>query len=198
MIGKFHAFDMFNDGSFYLLDAPGHTIGHLCALARSTVGQNGESDTFIFMGADACHHGGEFRPSPHLPLPDSITPHPFVAEARNTQLCPGAVFERIHPAHGSSEPKGETGWKSTPFFQPGAATHNMEETVKTICKLQEADAGDRVFTIMAHDESLVDMIEYFPKCANDWYRKGWARDGKWRFLRDFRKAVDNGYEAPRK
>ena len=187
---------MFNDGSFYLLDAPGHTIGHICALARTTIGQNGESDTFIFMGADSCHHGGEFRPSPHLPLPDSITPHPFVAEARNAQVCPGAMFEKIHPAHNSLKTEGEGDWKSTPFFQPGPATHNMEDTVKTIHKLQEADAGDRVFTIMAHDESLVNIVEYFPKPANDWYKKGWARDGKWRFLRDFQKAVDAGYEAP--
>lgn len=35
--GSFEAFDFFGDGSFYLLDAPGHAIGHLCAAARCTV-----------------------------------------------------------------------------------------------------------------------------------------------------------------
>ncbi|KAM5476938.1 hypothetical protein MauCBS54593_000209 [Microsporum audouinii] len=35
-IGRFRAMDFFGDGSFYLLDAPGHAEGHLCALARTT------------------------------------------------------------------------------------------------------------------------------------------------------------------
>ena len=66
-IGGFNAYDFFGDGSFYLLDAPGHAIEHLCALARTTV-NNGES-SFVFMGADAWHHPGLLRPSEHLPLP---------------------------------------------------------------------------------------------------------------------------------
>lgn len=32
-IGRFNAFDYFSDGSFYLLDSPGHAIGHMCGLA---------------------------------------------------------------------------------------------------------------------------------------------------------------------
>src|SRR5262245_15618148 len=34
-IGNFNALDFFGDGSFYLLDAPGHCIGHMCGLART-------------------------------------------------------------------------------------------------------------------------------------------------------------------
>ena len=37
-IGRFHAHDYFGDGSFYLLDTPGHSIGHICGLARTTAG----------------------------------------------------------------------------------------------------------------------------------------------------------------
>ncbi|KAL8851240.1 MAG: hypothetical protein Q9221_003871 [Calogaya cf. arnoldii] len=33
-IGGYKAFDYFGDGSFYLLDSPGHAIGHMCGLAR--------------------------------------------------------------------------------------------------------------------------------------------------------------------
>ncbi|KAM5442582.1 hypothetical protein MferCBS31731_002461 [Microsporum ferrugineum] len=35
-IGRFRAMDFFGDGSFYLLYAPGHAEGRLCALARTT------------------------------------------------------------------------------------------------------------------------------------------------------------------
>jgi glyoxylase-like metal-dependent hydrolase (beta-lactamase superfamily II) len=44
------AYDYFSDGSFYLLDAPGHMAGHLGALAHT------ESDEWVFMGGDCCHH----------------------------------------------------------------------------------------------------------------------------------------------
>ena len=195
MIGKFHALDFFNDGSFYLLDAPGHTVGHLCALARTTIGQDHEGDTFIMMGGDACHHGGEFRPSTYLPLPDSISPHPFAKSVRNSQKCLGAIFEKIHPEHGAAKVEARDDWRTKPFYKPGPVTHNMEDALETIHKIQVADAGDRVFFVMAHDEALVDLVEFFPATANDWYRKGWGRDGKWRFLSDFQKAVESGYEA---
>ncbi|KAG9074303.1 hypothetical protein FRC06_010783, partial [Ceratobasidium sp. 370] len=35
-LGNFHAFDYFGDGSFYLLHSPGHAVGHICGLARTT------------------------------------------------------------------------------------------------------------------------------------------------------------------
>ncbi|KAI0389475.1 beta-lactamase-like protein [Xylariaceae sp. FL0594] len=54
LFGKFKAFDFFGDSSFYLLDAPGHVTRHLCAAARCTA----DPPTFVFIGADACHHPG--------------------------------------------------------------------------------------------------------------------------------------------
>ncbi|CAI0645418.1 unnamed protein product [Colletotrichum noveboracense] len=51
-VGSFPAIDYFGDGSFYILDAPGHTVGHVNALARVTT----NPDSFILMGADTCHH----------------------------------------------------------------------------------------------------------------------------------------------
>ena len=64
-IGRFNAFDFFGDGSFYLLDAPGHDIGNMCGLARVT----SAPDTFVLMGGDCGHHAGTMRPSEYLPLP---------------------------------------------------------------------------------------------------------------------------------
>ena len=69
-IGNFNAFDFFGYGSFHLLDSLGNVIRQLCALARVTT----SPDSFIFMGADACHHGGEFRPSMYLPYHHAFLP----------------------------------------------------------------------------------------------------------------------------
>ncbi len=42
--------DYFGDGSFLLVDTPGHMPGHLGGLARTA------ADEWVFMGGDCCHH----------------------------------------------------------------------------------------------------------------------------------------------
>lgn len=50
-VGPFpRAFDYFGDGSFYLIDTPGHMKGHMGALALTGPGE------WVFMGGDCCHH----------------------------------------------------------------------------------------------------------------------------------------------
>lgn len=44
------AYDYFGDGSFLVLDAPGHMVGHLAGLARTGL------DEWVLMGGDCCHH----------------------------------------------------------------------------------------------------------------------------------------------
>ncbi|KAF5379601.1 hypothetical protein D9757_009210 [Collybiopsis confluens] len=60
IIGGTNAHDFFGDGSFYLLDMPGHWPGHLSALARV------KSSSFVLLGGDTCHHPGQIRPNVHL------------------------------------------------------------------------------------------------------------------------------------
>lgn len=48
------AFDFFGDGTFMILDAPGHMAGHLAGLARTG------SEEYVFMGGDCCHHRDVF------------------------------------------------------------------------------------------------------------------------------------------
>ena len=180
-IGNFQAIDYFKDGSFYLLDAPGHAIGHICGLARVT----SSPDSYIFMGGDAAHHGGEWRPSPYLPVPEEITPHPFTSLSGSMSVCPGAMFEDILP-----EGKGK------PFYKPakleaGQIHHDVEQTINTIEKMQECEGQqeENVLVVVAHDESLLDVVDFFPAKANDFMEKGWARKARWRFLKDFAEAV---------
>ena len=189
-IGNFPSYDFFEDGSFYLLDSPGHTIAHLCGLARTTTGQG--ADTFILMGGDFAHHAGEFRPSPYLPLPISIHPHPFLNRRRHGQSCPGSIFEKIHPANRESNATKNGSWRTEAFFRPGPqSTHDMDQCVTTIKNVQEADGHDRVLVVFAHDEALLDVIEFFPSKANNWLEKGWGKNMKWMFLKDFQKGVES-------
>ena len=51
-IGRFEAWDYFGDGSIYVLNVPGHAVGHISALVRTT------PETAIFMGGDVCHFTG--------------------------------------------------------------------------------------------------------------------------------------------
>jgi glyoxylase-like metal-dependent hydrolase (beta-lactamase superfamily II) len=171
-IGKFNAVDLYGDGSFYLLNTPGHTIGHISALARTTA----EPPTFIFMGGDIAHHGGEFRPTSYLPLPEDITPHPVKGPMFS---CPGELFVAVHPKKSRTEPF------FNPTTLPGSWHHSHQEATSTIDKLTEFDAYEHIFPVIAHDNSLLDVIDFYPKPANDWLAKGWKQKSFWGFLSDF-------------
>ncbi|KAF4629002.1 hypothetical protein G7Y89_g9145 [Cudoniella acicularis] len=181
-IGNFNAYDYFGDGSFYLLDSPGHAIGHMCALAR--VSSQGK-EAFIFMGGDACHHVGEFRPSPYLPLPSHITPNPMYSTSATP--CPGSIFEHLLR-------DGDT---QKPFYEIArlpdgkGIAHDVDEAQRTIGKVIEADARDDILVVMAHDETLVGVVDFFPKYADGFYEKGWVEKGRWLFLRDFKHALED-------
>ncbi|KAJ4384559.1 hypothetical protein N0V86_000159 [Didymella sp. IMI 355093] len=54
-LGSFdRAFDVFGDGSAYLIDAPGHSAGHQMMLIRTTAGSG--DDTFVLLAGDCFHH----------------------------------------------------------------------------------------------------------------------------------------------
>ncbi|KAH8808512.1 beta-lactamase-like protein [Xylogone sp. PMI_703] len=177
-IGRFNAFDYFSDGSFYLLDSPGHAIGHLCGLARVT----SSPDSFIFMGGDAGHHGGQFRPSQYLPLPESISPNPL--DIKSIQPCPGALFEALLPDKNHEKP----------FFViahgEGTTAQDPDEAQRTVEKVIEADARNDILVVIAHDAHLLGVIDFFPKYADGFMEKGWVEKGRWLFLKDFEEAVE--------
>ncbi|KAI9934664.1 hypothetical protein MW887_000281 [Aspergillus wentii] len=177
-IAGFGAFDYFGDGSFYLLDTPGHATGHLCGLARTT------QDTFIFMGGDIAHHCGEFRPSNHHPIPSKLFPNPL--DLSSVLPCPGSLFTSIHP----------DGRSDTPYYRIGTwpdgstAADDLQEAEKSLKKLEVYDAkADQVFVILAHDPAMRGVIDFFPSDVNRWREKGWGEKTRWAFLRDFKNAI---------
>jgi glyoxylase-like metal-dependent hydrolase (beta-lactamase superfamily II) len=195
-IGQFDALDLYGDGSFYLLDTPGHTVGHLSALARTTA----DPPTFIFMGGDIAHHGGEFRPTEYMPLPVDISPNPFrhspglPSSRRPPALatCPGDIFVAIHPKRSRTEP----------FFDPtpaeGGWHHCAGEATRSIRKMTEFDAYDNIFPVIAHDNSLFGVVDVYPKNANDWQAKGWKSQSQWGWLNEFDPGSEAGARAERK
>jgi len=178
-IGNFKAFDYFDDGSFYILDSPGHAVGHICGLARVTASPS----SFIFMGGDAAHHCGEFRPSEYLPLPSSISPNPL--DFKSNKPCPGELFEHLL----------RDGDATKPFYAvadlpdgKGVAV-DAAEAQRTIGKVMEADAREEILVAMAHDDTLLPVVDFFPKYANGFAEKGWVQEARWTFLKDFEKAA---------
>ena len=165
-IGRFNAMDYFGDGSFYLLDAPGHAVGHMCALARTT------PDSFVFLGADACHHPGVLRPTEYLPFPDSVP-------ASLLGACPGDVLQGLITSGASP---------CTPFFTvaDGPLFPDPEAAMETVEKIHELDALDQVFVILGHDRSLRTRIPMFPEKVNDWKERKLRPETRWLFCEDFK------------
>ena len=64
-------YDYFGDNSLYLLDSPGHMVGHLMALART-----GENE-FIIMGGDGCHDRLLFAHPSRYTISTSYGPFPL-------------------------------------------------------------------------------------------------------------------------
>jgi hypothetical protein len=141
-IGQFPAHDYFGDRSFYLLDSPGHAIGHLCGLARTTTG-TGE-DTFVLMGGDICHYAGIFRPSKNLSVPSSITPHPCNQLYPDIHFCPGSAFNDLQKLR----------WrKSSDTLYKMKFEHDIPFAINTMGWLQELDC----------DENFLSSLRMIPR-----------------------------------
>jgi len=140
------------------------------------------------MGGDAAHHGGEFRPTPHLPLPEYIRPSPFDAPTSRA-VCPGVIFEPIHPSTIASS--GD--YKTTPFYELSPIMNvSLPEAITTVSKMQLFDASPNVFVVFAHDASLLDILPFYPNGElTGWEKTEHKAMGTWRFLKDFRKAVES-------
>lgn len=134
------------------------------------------------MGADGCHHCGCLRPSPGHPVPEQVSPSPFSNPPHlQGSSCSSAIISEIHPKKSRSEP----------FYArlSAAEGRDVPEAEATISKMIDFDENENVFVVLAHDTSLLDVIDFFPKRANEWKEKGWKQTSRWRFLADFKSAT---------
>ena len=135
------------------------------------------------MGGDLCHHSGEIRPSPQLPLPGNQELHGLLQGiVSHVPACPGALVEQLQTSRGRATDQ--------PFFVPAMGL-DIPLAIETIKKAQEADADDNVWFIFAHDDSLFNLIDFFPADVNGWKEKGWGAKTKWSFLKDFHVVVES-------
>lgn len=187
-IGGFLAHDAFGDGSFYLLSAPGHSVGHLCALARTS---SSPTSTYVFLGGDCAYHCGQFRPSPYVPLPKHISfkptrwafepdgpARPPTVQSQKTLICAGEFIKNaIHPRRSAIEP----------FYDapPEPVVCDHKEACETQLKLELFDAHDDVLVCISHDPSLMNVLPFYPYTINDWYKKGCKPRLHWEFMKDF-------------
>ena len=179
-IHGFRALDFFHDGSFYLLDTPGHAPGHLSALCRTTSppSTSTQTPTFIFLGGDSAHHAGIFRPSRHLPLPAPTTPSPSAPPS-----LPPTNNHRLHPSSSAS---------TLPFLLP-STTNDAGAFAATLAKMQELDASEDVLVLIAHDAGLEGVVDVLPSGrANGWKGMGWKGKVRWRFLENLAAGAGHG------
>ncbi|KAE9368315.1 Metallo-hydrolase/oxidoreductase [Stipitochalara longipes BDJ] len=187
-IGQFRAHDFFGDGSFYLLDVPGHAIGHMCGLARTT------ESSFVLLGADACHFAGALRPSQYLPMPETLDGR-WGLDPYFKDPCPCEVLGECHPGKGDEK-------RISPYYTAskaaGSAYVDPEMANKSIQGLKEFDASDEVLVCLAHDPGLFEVLPLLndgPKNEiNRWKEKGYKEMLRWRFLNELPREGKPGRE----
>ncbi|KAL7939227.1 beta-lactamase-like protein [Trichoderma chlorosporum] len=212
-IGGFPAVDFYGDGSFYLLETPGHAAGHLSGLARVTTSNTERGrDTFIFFGGDVCHFCGMLRPSQACPLSKQSFPGDSLRVSDITDL--DALLKR-HPKFSSTASTSKSDSNepvlAAPWCSVSTAEHSAYEdpamAQATINQLREAfDEADNVFVALAHDNNLLlkeggkyvlPILNESPQeDINDWYEKGWKHKLHWSWLGDLGKEDKNGDIKP--
>ena len=79
---------------------------------------------------------------------------------------------------------------TAPFYGLAEGLHDdIARAEDTLEKLQAFDAAENVLVIIAHDWSLLQVVDLFPKDINQWKQNHWGELARWRFLADFREAI---------
>ncbi|KAM7187775.1 beta-lactamase-like protein [Naviculisporaceae sp. PSN 640] len=201
-IGQLSAIDYFGDGSFYLLDTPGHAVGHICALARVTSSSDRRNremkgpdmgpgptvpDTFVLLAGDAFHHPGEIRPSRWLKVPETLSVS--LAASTGEKMGRRALIGDALPRKHRHQPQGKIGDHKYKWH------HNPAQAASTLQKLQEFDAQSNILVLAAHDESLLDLDPdmWYPRGTLDGWFKDRLKDKlHWGFMADFVGAIALG------
>ncbi|KAJ7627122.1 beta-lactamase-like protein [Roridomyces roridus] len=173
VISGMPAVDFFGDGSFYLLDTPGHLVGHMTGLARVT------PTSFIVLGADAMHHAGELRPVGNFlnnfPCPSEILEEASKAISTDffwsTKSAPGSfdLPSRAQPLFSVSDIAGSF------YVDPVAATVSVD-------RIAVFDADPDFFVLFTHDASITGVLPYFPQSVSDWQKEGLKERSVWLFI----------------
>ncbi len=183
VIGGFPAVDYFGDGSFYLLDSPGHAVGHMCALARTT------PTTFVFLGGDICHSPGVYRPNAGAPFPVPFLPADQLDAGCFPVPCPCSHFADLHRVPGDAA-------RRTPFFDLSTSANTVSQDLAagraSVAKMLRFEASADVLVAIAHDLALrhtLPLLNAAPDAdINDWQARGYKAAARWFWLNELPRA----------
>ncbi|KAJ7208990.1 beta-lactamase-like protein [Mycena pura] len=173
--GGFKSHDFFGDGSFYLLDVPGHLDGHICALARVT------PTSFVFLAGDACFHPGLLRPTAelhqHFPCPEELL--------TTTRRSISAAHFPSDPSPDSSD-EFDLATRTMPLLDIAETGYFQDPPLArgAIQKIRTFDINPDVLVVIGHDESLMSVVGSLPATLDGWKSKGWKERLIWAFLEE--------------
>ncbi|KAJ6515092.1 beta-lactamase-like protein [Mycena vitilis] len=167
------AIDYFGDGSFYLLNTPGHLPGHLTALARVT------PTSFVSLGGDTFHHAGEARPRPQFqktfPCPAHQLEETKTSISTDYFWSPQSRDGAFDLLSRAQQLLAVSDLPDSFYADPVASQVSLE-------KLATFDADPDIFVVVAHDISLRDSIPYFPESLNNWKADHLKEKTVWSFI----------------
>ncbi|KAJ6517365.1 beta-lactamase-like protein [Mycena vitilis] len=167
------AIDYFGDGSFYLLDTPGHLPGHLSALARVT------PTSFVALGGDSFHHVGEARPRPqfqqNFPCPTHLLEETKTSISTDYFWSPRSRDGAFDIVSRAQQLLAVSDLPDSLYADPVTTQISLE-------KMSTFDADPDIFIVIAHDASLENHIPFFPESLNDWQATHLKENTVWNFV----------------
>ncbi|KAJ7464092.1 hypothetical protein FB451DRAFT_1042583 [Mycena latifolia] len=167
------AIDYFGDGSFYLMETPGHLPGHISALARVT------PTSFVALGGDVFHHAGEARPRPafqkNYPCPSHLLEETKTSISTDYFWSPKSREGAFDMHSRAQQLLAVSDLPDSFYADPVTAQVSLE-------KIATFDADPDFFVIIAHDMSLVSSLPYFPASLNNWKASHLKEKTVWNFV----------------
>ncbi|KAJ7457972.1 beta-lactamase-like protein [Mycena galericulata] len=167
------AIDYFGDGSFYLLDTPGHLPGHISALARVT------PTSFVSLSGDVFHHAGQARPRPAFQAAFPCPAH-LLEETKTTIST--SFFWSHNSQLGSFDLPSRAAQLLAISDLPGSFYADPVTAQVSLEKVATFDADADFFVIASHDFSVVGKLPYFPDWINGWKASGLKAATVWGFV----------------
>ncbi|KAJ7103710.1 beta-lactamase-like protein [Mycena crocata] len=166
------AFDYFGDGSFYLLNTPGHEAGHMTALARVT------PTSFIVLGGDSFHHAGQARPRPQFQRNYPCPSH-LLKETKSSISTD--YFWSPNSRDGVFDMRSRAQQLLSVSDVADSLYRDPVKSEVSLAKIATFDADPDFLVVVAHDQTWFGSLPLFPSSINGWKKSGLKERTVWNF-----------------